>query len=232
MMPEGALILVVDDDVSIRRMLRLSLEAHDYNTIDATTASEGLAVAASKHPDIVILDLGLPDNDGYEMLVRLREWSAVPVIILTVQDSDESKIRLLDAGASDYVTKPFSMGELLARIRVALRNIISDQSLKLLKSKDIVIDLEARMVCKKDVEIRLTPTEYVLLKYLAANAGKVVTRNDLIRELWGADAEPDESYLRVYMLQLRKKIEDDPAQPEILLTVPGIGYRFSVVDSD
>jgi len=231
-MPEGALILVVDDDVSIRRMLRLSLEAHDYNTIDATTASEGLAVAASKHPDIVILDLGLPDNDGYEMLVRLREWSAVPVIILTVQDSDESKIRLLDAGASDYVTKPFSMGELLARIRVALRNIISDQSLKLLKSKDIVIDLEARMVCKKDVEIRLTPTEYVLLKYLAANAGKVVTRNDLIRELWGADAEPDESYLRVYMLQLRKKIEDDPAQPEILLTVPGIGYRFSVVDSD
>ncbi|RPJ08032.1 MAG: response regulator [Spirochaetaceae bacterium] len=229
-MSEGALILVVDDDVSIRRMLRLSLEAHGYQTLDATTAAEGLALAASKHPDLVILDLGLPDSEGEETLVRLREWSMVPVIVLTVLDSDESKISLLDAGASDYVTKPFSMGELLARIRVTLRNIIPDQSVKLIRSKGIVIDLEARVVRKSDEEIRLTPTEYVLLKYLAANAGKVVTRNDLIRELWGADATPDESYLRVYMLQLRKKIEDDPALPEILLTVPGIGYRFYVLD--
>ncbi|MBN1524577.1 MAG: response regulator [Spirochaetales bacterium] len=224
----GAVILVIDDDVSIRRMLRLSLEAYEYNVIDATTAEEGLAVCASKHPDLVILDLGLPDADGHELLRRLREWSTVPVIILSVNEADDDKIRLLDGGANDYITKPFSMGELLARIRVTLRNHVSDDRAKLLASRDITIDLENRMVRKKGIELNLTPTEYTILKYLARNAGKVVTRRDLIRELWGDAIAPDESYLRVYMLQLRKKIEDDPSHPELIITIPGIGYRFVV----
>jgi two-component system KDP operon response regulator KdpE len=228
-MGTGALILIIDDEVQIRRMLRLTLEAHEYRTIDATTAQEGIQMAAAKHPDLIILDLGLPDNDGYNVLKNLREWTKTPVIVLTVKDTEEEKVKLLDAGANDYVTKPFGMQELLARVRVILRNMIPERSLKSLKSKNITLDLEQRVVKKNGYDVRVTPTEYALLRYLACNAGKVVTHNQIIRELWGSDIVPDPSYLRVYILQLRKKIEDDPANPEILITAPGIGYRFIII---
>lgn len=225
-MSEGPVILVIDDEAQIRRMLRLSLDAHGYNIKEATTSQEGLQQAALARPDLVILDLNLPDRDGLETLKNLREWSKIPVIVLSVKNSEQDKIALLDAGADDYLTKPFSMGELLARIRVALRHSVPESTEGVFCAGDISIDFSKRIVTRGGEEIRLTPTEYSLLRLLARNAGRVLTHNQIIDELWGVNSQPDTSYLRVYMLQLRKKLEKDPSNPKFFITEPGVGYRL------
>jgi len=225
-MSEGPVILIIDDEAQIRRMLRLSLEAHGYHVKEATTSQEGLQQVAMSRPDMIILDLNLPDRDGLNTLKDIREWSKTPVIVLSVKNSEKDKIDLLDAGADDYLTKPFSMGELLARIRAALRHSIPDGNDGVFVTGDLKIDFARRIVMKKNEEIKLTPTEYSFLKLLVQNADKVLTHNQIIDELWGSNSQPDTSYLRVYALQLRKKIEDDPAKPEYLITEPGVGYRL------
>lgn len=225
-MSEGPIILVIDDESQIRRMLRLSLEAHGYQVREATTAQEGLQQASLARPDVIILDLGLPDMDGLNALKKLREWSQTPVIVLTVKDTEQDKIDLLDAGADDYVTKPFSMGELLARLRTALRHSLPDSPEGTLQAGNLIIDFAKRLTKKDGKELKLTPTEYSLLRFLAKHTGKVVTHKQIINELFGAQPQPDQSYLRVYVLQLRRKIEDDPSNPKLLVTEPGVGYRL------
>ncbi len=225
-MSDGPIILVIDDESQIRRMLRLSLEAHGYRVREATTAQEGLQQASLARPDVIILDLGLPDMDGMDALKRLREWSRTPVIVLSVKNSEQDKIDLLDAGADDYVTKPFGMGELLARLRTALRHSIPDASDGIFKTGNLVVDFGKRLALKNGAELKLTPTEYSLLRFLAKYAGRVVTHNQIILELFGRQSQPDQSYLRVYVLQLRRKIEDDPSNPQLLVTEPGVGYRL------
>jgi two-component system KDP operon response regulator KdpE len=226
MMSEGPVILIIDDEVQIRRMLRLSLDAHGYQVREATTAQEGLDQAALSKPDLIILDLGLPDHSGLEALKMLREWNRSPVIILSVKNSEQDKIELLDSGADDYLTKPFSMGELLARIRAALRHSIPESREGTITSGDLIIDFVKRIITRDGEEIKLTPTEYSILKILAINTGKVITHNQIMDELWGLNAHADSSYLRVYVMQLRKKIEKDPANPKIIVTEPGVGYRM------
>lgn len=225
-MSDGPVILIIDDEAQIRRMLRLSLEAYGYNVKEATTSQEGLQQVAMSRPDLLILDLNLPDRDGLETLRDIREWNKTPVIVLSVKNSEKDKIDLLDAGADDYITKPFSMGELLARIRAALRHSIPEGNDGVFITGSLTIDFAKRIVLKNNEEIKLTPTEYSFLKLLAQNAGKVLTHNQIIDELWGINSQPDTSYLRVYALQLRKKIEDDPAKPEFIITEPGVGYRL------
>ena len=225
-MSEGPVILVIDDEVQIRRMLRISLDAHGYRVKEATTSQEGVQQAAMSRPDLIILDLNLPDKSGLETLNDIREWSRTPVIVLSVKSSEQDKIALLDSGADDYLTKPFSMGELLARIRAALRHSIPEGTGGIFTAGGITIDFSKRVVLKDGEEIKLTPTEYSLLKLLAQNAGRVLTHNQIMNELWGVNSKPDTSYLRVYMLQLRKKLEIDPANPKILITEPGVGYRL------
>jgi len=225
-MSEGPVILLIDDEVQIRRMLRLSLDAHGYQVREATTSREGLDQAALSKPDLIILDLGLPDHGGLDTLKRLREWSRIPVIILSVRNSEQDKIELLDSGADDYLTKPFSMGELLARIRTALRHSIPESSEGIITAGDLIIDFTKRTVTKNGGEIKLTPTEYSILKILAVNTGRVVTHNQIMDELSGLNAHADSSYLRVFILQLRKKIENEPSNPKIVITEPGVGYRM------
>jgi two-component system KDP operon response regulator KdpE len=225
-MSEGPVILVIDDESQIRRLLRLSLEAHGYQIKEATTAQEGLQMVAMARPDCIILDLGLPDMEGLDALKKLREWSQTPVIVLSVRNSEQDKIDLLDAGANDYIAKPFSMGELLARMRATLRHSIPDVSEGVFKTAGVSIDFAHRLVTKNEIELKLTPTEYSLLRFLAQHAGKVLTHNQIIHELWGPQSQPDMSYLRVYILQLRRKIEDDPSNPRLIITEPGVGYRL------
>jgi len=227
-MSEGPVILIIDDEVQIRRMLRLSLEAHSYQVKEATTSQEGLDLAVLSKPDLIILDLGLPDYNGLETLKKIREWSKTPIIILSVKNSEQDKIELLDNGADDYLTKPFSMGELFARIRAALRHSVPDSSDGIVTVENIVIDFVKRIITKDGEEIKLTPTEYSIIKILSMNAGKVLTHNQIMDELSGLNAHADSSYLRVYVMQLRKKIEKDPANPKILITEPGVGYRMIV----
>jgi two-component system KDP operon response regulator KdpE len=228
-MAEGPVITVIDDEVQIRRLLRLGLEAHGFDIAEATTGQEGLYLIAAKHPDLVILDLGLPDMDGLEVLKTLREWSRVPVIVLSVRNAEPDKIALLDAGANDYLVKPFGMGELLARVRAVMRNtmLYGTDSGKF-ESGGLSVDFSQRQVSVNGEEIKLTPTEFSLLRILCQNAGKVLVHSHLIRELWGPDVQPDPSYLRVYILQLRKKIESDPSNPKLIITEPGIGYRLII----
>jgi two-component system, OmpR family, KDP operon response regulator KdpE len=225
-MSEGPVTLIIDDEPQIRRLLRLTLDAHGYQVREATTAQEGLQQVAMVRPDLVILDLGLPDMDGLEALKKLREWSQTPVIVLTVRNSEQDKIELLDAGANDYITKPFGMGELLARMRAALRHSLPDSMDGIFIAGDLSIDFARRIVTRSGQELKLTPTEYSLLRFLARHAGKVVTHTQIIHELWGPKSQPDTSYLRVYVLQLRRKIEQDPANPRLLITEPGVGYRL------
>jgi two-component system KDP operon response regulator KdpE len=220
------LALVIDDEVQIRRLLRLTLEAATYRVIDASTGQAGLTEAATRRPDIVILDLGLPDLDGTEVLRRLREWSAVPVIVLSVREGEEDKIRALDQGADDYVTKPFAAGELLARMRVAIRNRLRDTEPSVLRFGAVEIDLAARIVRRSGDEVKLTATEYELFRALARHSGRVVTHRQLLREVWGAAYEEQTHYLRVYVGHLREKLEDDPSRPRLFLTEPGVGYRL------
>lgn len=222
----GARILVIDDEEQIRRLLRVALEGHDYQIDEAISGRDGLRQAATFHPDLIILDLGLPDLSGMEVLQRIREWSQVPIIMLTVQEQESEKIKALDSGADDYITKPFSMGELLARIRVAMRHAAKTDDEPVIVLGDLSIDLAHRLVAIKGIEVKLTPTEYDILKNLAIHAGRVLTHKQLLCKIWGKEYQKETHYLRIYIGQLRKKIEPDPTQPRYILTEPGVGYRL------
>jgi two-component system KDP operon response regulator KdpE len=221
-------ILVIDDEQQILRALRTILTEKDFRVTTASRGEEGLTLAATHDPDLVILDLGLPDMDGVEVCTRLREWTQCPIIVLSVRDSERDKVAALDNGADDYLTKPFSIEELLARVRVALRHSVNTkgEQNKVVKAGPLTIDLAWHIIKRGDEEIKLTGTEYKLLTYLASNHGRVLTHQSILTHVWGpADADHTE-YLRVYMRQLRKKLEEDPERPQYILTEPGIGYRF------
>ncbi len=223
--PQKKVALVVDDEPQIRRLLRVTLEANGYQVLDAATGQDAIVQAAQCRAEVVLLDLGLPDMDGVTVLKRLREWSPVPVIVLSVRDREADKIAALDAGADDYVTKPFGTAELLARLRVALRHA-DKQSEPVYRSGNLVVDLAARRVTVGGREVSLTATEYNLLRLLVRHAGKVLTHRFLLREVWGPNAENQAHYLRVYVARLREKLETNPAGPALLLTEPGVGYRL------
>ena len=220
--------LIIDDEVQIRRLLRVVLESADYQVHEAETAAQGLTDAATRRPDVLLLDLGLPDSDGVNVLRRLREWSKVPVIVLSVRDDEEGKVAALDAGADDYVTKPFSSAELLARLRAAQRKTRPEEEISRFKSGDLIVDLTARVVTRAGHEVKLTATEYALLRLFVRHAGRVLTHRQILREIWGPKSEEHRQYLRVYVTHLRQKIERDPAAPELVKTEPGIGYRLEL----
>jgi len=219
-------ILIIDDEEQIRKLLEITLQTNHYHVTQADTAKQGLIMAANHPPDLILLDLGLPDKDGHTVLQELRQWYTNPIIILTVQKSEEIIIKALDTGANDYLSKPWRSGELLARIRSALRNSNQDEGEPIVNSDDLVIDLNTRTVKKKGELLKLTTTEYSLLALLARNDGKVLTHQYLLRAIWGPGFINQSQYLRVFIAQLRKKIEDDPNRPEYLLTESGVGYRF------
>jgi two-component system KDP operon response regulator KdpE len=227
---EGARILVVDDENEICRMLSVALSAYGYSVAEASSGNDGIVQALIFHPDLIVLDLGLPDLDGMEVIGRIREWSQTPIIILSVRERETDKIKALDAGADDYVTKPFSMGELLARIRVAIRRATKTEDEPVLTFADLTIDLARRMVLLSGEEVKLTPTEYEILKHLSLHAGRVITHRQLLRAVWGPNHQEETHYLRVYVGQLRRKIESDAAQPRYITTEPGVGYRFMSVE--
>lgn len=229
-MPTGAKILVVDDELEIRKLLKVGLSAHGYVFLEAASGKDGIYQAAVVRPDLIILDMGLPDMEGPEVVKQIREWSSIPIIILSVRGQDHDKVGALDIGADDYLTKPFSMTELLARIRVALRHQGNLKEEPVIKSRDLYIDLARRHVEIAGTEIHLTPTEYDLLRILASHAGKVVTHGYLLNNIWGNNGQECAQYLRIYISQLRKKIEKDPNQPRFILTEPGVGYRFEVLE--
>jgi two-component system KDP operon response regulator KdpE len=223
------LVLVVEDEVPVLRFLRTTLGAHGYAIVEAISGEEALIQAATRSPDLILLDLGLPDLDGVEVTRRIREWSVVPIIVLSARGREMDKIEALDAGADDYLTKPFAVGELLARIRVALRNaarVSVSASEPVFDAAGLRVDLAARRVFVGDVEVHLTRTEFNLLALLVKNAGRVVTHRQLLREVWGPGAVDKAHYVRVYMGQLRHKIEADPARPRYIETETGVGYRL------
>jgi two-component system, OmpR family, KDP operon response regulator KdpE len=224
----GPLVLVVEDEPQMRRFLRASLASHGFELAETSLAAEAMAMATSHNPEVVLLDLGLPDEDGIALTRRLREWSHVPIIVISARGREQDKVEALDAGADDYLTKPFGVGELLARIRVALRHAgrAAGATEPVLQIGALRIDLPRREVTMADRELRLTPLEYRLLTLLARNAGKVLTHQQMLREVWGPGHANETHYLRVYMAQLRRKIEQDPARPRLLLTEPGVGYRL------
>ncbi|HHY99176.1 MAG TPA: response regulator [Firmicutes bacterium] len=224
---KGAKILVVDDEAQIRRLLNVALTAHGYQVEEANCGQDAIARAATAHPDLVVLDLGLPDMEGLEVIKRVREWSQIPILILSVRGREEDKINALDAGADDYITKPFGMGELLARIRVAMRHVAKPEDEPIISVGDLTIDLSKRLVTMKGQEVKLTPIEYDILKTLASYAGRVITHRQLLRLVWGPEYEMETHYLRVYIGQLRRKIEPDPARPKYIVTEPGVGYRLN-----
>jgi two-component system KDP operon response regulator KdpE len=228
--PLKPLVLIVDDEPQIRRLLTVTLEANGYRVIAATTGQEGLVLAAQHRPDLIVLDLGLPDLSGREILNRLREWSTTPVVILSVQDDEAGKVAALDAGADDYVTKPFNTAELLARLRVAARHALKQEDTAVFQTGNLVVDLATRQVTLKSQEVKFTATEYNLLRLLVRHAGKVVTHRQILREVWGPGHENDTHYLRVYIAHLREKLEADPAQPDLLITEAGVGYRLKVAE--
>ncbi len=221
-------ILVVDDEPAIRRFLRASLGAHGYTITEAVSGEDALRAVATSHQDIVILDLGLPDVDGVEVTRRLREWTAIPIIILSVREHENDKIAALDAGADDYLTKPFGIGELMARMRVALRRTAQDTNEPVFESNGLLMDFAHREVKINDQLVTLTPTEYDLLRTLVKNAGKVLTHRQLLRMVWGNAYKNEVHILRVNISNLRRKIEPDPSQPHYLLTEPGVGYRIRI----
>lgn len=219
-------ILIVDDEVQIRRMLEITLSSNDYKVLHAATAREGLIMAANHPPALILLDLGLPDESGHIVLQKLREWYTQPIIILSVQSGEDDIIKALDNGANDYLVKPFRTGELLARIRSSLRGSVSEEENPLIGSADLQIDLAKRLVLKKDEVLKLTATEYSLLVLFARNEGKVLTHQFVLRQVWGPGYIHQSQYLRVFIAQLRKKIENNPNKPEFLLTEARVGYRF------
>jgi two-component system KDP operon response regulator KdpE len=224
--PSQQTVLVIDDEVQIRRFLRLTLEADGYRVLEADTGQLGLGEAAAGQPDGIVLDLGLPDLEGTDVVRRLREWSQTPVLVLTVRDSEEQKIAALDAGADDYLTKPFSSRELLARLRAVLRRSQPAHEPAIVAFGDIEVDLASRIVRRAGAEVKLTAKEYALLRLLVQHRGRVVIHRQILRELWGPHAEESTHYLRVQMTHLRKKLETDPHQPRHLKTEAGIGYRL------
>jgi two-component system KDP operon response regulator KdpE len=219
--------LIIDDEVQIRRLLRVVLEGENYQVHEAETGQQGLMEIASRRPDVILLDLGLPDSDGLEVLKRLREWSEAPVLILSVRDDEAGKVAALDAGAEDYVTKPFSTPELLARLRAAQRKTRSEEEISVFKNGDLIVDLAARTVTRAGREIKLTATEYALLRLFVRHSGRVLTHRHILREIWGPKSEEHRQYLRVYVTHLRQKIEPDPTNPSLIRTEQGIGYRFT-----
>jgi two-component system KDP operon response regulator KdpE len=227
--PNSPVILVIEDDPQIRRFLRATLTDEGYRYLDSTSAQEGLRQVGLQHPDLIILDLGLPDLDGLEVTRRLREWTSTPIIVLSARNQERDKVDALDAGADDYLTKPFGTSELLARLRVALRHAIqaaqgSDEPV--FTTGDLHVDLAHRQIFVGEHEVHLTPIEYKLLLVLVQHAGKVVTRKQLLHDVWGPSYQDEMHYLRVYMGQLRHKLEADPTRPRYLITEPGVGYRL------
>ena len=222
-------VLIVDDELAIRRLLRVGLESAEYKVIEAAAGREALSLAASHRPDLMVLDLGLPELSGFEVLERLREWSDLPVLVLTVQDEEDDKVRALDLGADDYVTKPFGLPEFLARVRAALRRAARGKdSEALFTAGDLEVDREAHQVRVAGEEVHLTATEYALLLVLVRHAGRVVTHRTLLREVWGPNATEQVQYLRVYLRQIRRKLRAGSEGAEIIATEPGVGYRLLV----
>lgn len=222
----SAEILVIDDEAQIRKLLEITLSSNGYKVNEAATGKDGIVTAANHPPDMIILDIGLPDESGHSILKKLREWYNKPIIILSVQDDEESIVKALDAGANDYLIKPFRTGELLARIRTALRSASSELGTPMLEYGTLHIDLAARAVSKNGELIKLTATEYTLLAVLVQNEGKVLTHQYLLRQVWGPGYIDQSQYLRVFIAQLRKKIEDDANRPQYIITESGVGYRF------
>ena len=223
----GAKILIIDDEAPIRKLLQVTLGAHGYSTIEATTGKDGIVQAGMERPDLIILDLGLPDMEGIDALAQIRAWYVAPIIVLTVRDDEGGKVFALDHGADDYITKPFGMGELMARIRVALRHVANQSEEPVINIGPLTIDLAKRTVDKSGEPIKLTPIEYDLIKVLATHAGRVMTHRQLLQQVWGDQSFDTAShYIRIYVGHLRKKIEDDPTRPKLITTEPGVGYRL------
>lgn len=225
-MNENETILVIDDEIQIRRLLEITLSANGYKIIHSATGKDGLVDAATFHPSLVILDLGLPDIDGHELLKKLREWYSKPVIVLSVRDSEKDIILALDNGANDYLTKPFRSGELLARIRASLRSVSDVNDNNVIEIGSLSIDLVNHVAKKKDEVLKLTSTEFSILSLFVKNQGRVLTHQYILKEIWGYSYTGQTQYLRVFIAQLRKKIEDNPSKPNVIITVSGIGYRF------
>jgi len=219
-------LLVIEDEAPLRRALRIFLEAHDYQVVLAATGTEGLALAAKERPDAVILDLGLPDIDGVSVATSLRTWSTVPIVVLSARDAEAVKVAALDAGADDYVTKPFGMNEFLARLRAALRRAAPTGEAPVVSTADFTIDLGSKRVRRGGEEVHLTPTEWQIVEVLARNPGKLVGQQELLQQVWGPQYERETHYLRIYMSQIRHKLEPDPSRPRYFITEPGMGYRF------
>jgi two-component system KDP operon response regulator KdpE len=222
-------VLVIDDEPQILRALRTILTAQNYRVSIANRGEEGLSLAAAEQPDVIILDLGLPDVDGITVCARLRQWTQTPIIVLSVRESERDKVMALDKGADDYLVKPFGIDELLARLRVALRHssLVKGSREPVVQTGDLMIDLARHIVTKAGVEVKLTATEFQLLAYLAAHPGRVLTHQGILNHVWGPEYVDNVEYLRVYMSQLRKKLENNPKEPKFLLSEPGVGYRFS-----
>jgi two-component system KDP operon response regulator KdpE len=219
-------ILIIDDEPQIRKLLQITLESNDYRVRQATNGREGLIFAAGHPPDLILLDIGLPDSSGHEILRELREWYNHPIIILSVQDNEKDIVSALDNGATDYLTKPFRTGELLARIRSAIRHSQNTVNESAISCGDLEINLVARVVKKKELMLKLTPTEYNLLALFAKNEGKVLTHQFILKEIWGVGNQTETQYLRVFVGTLRKKIEENPNNPQHIITQSGVGYRF------
>ena len=225
------LVLVIEDEPQMRRFLRAALESHGFRPLEATTAHEGVTQATGRNPDIILLDLGLPDADGINLTRQIREWSQTPIIVISARGKEEDKVAALDAGADDYLTKPFATGELMARLRVALRHASRPADAPpepVFTTGDLRVDLVRRQVFVRDREVHLTPTEYKLLSLLIRHAGKVLTHRQLLKDVWGPNAVEHAHYVRVYMTQLRRKLERDATRPAFLQTEPGVGYRLRV----
>lgn len=219
-------ILLIDDEPAIRSVVKMSLEASGYKVSEAQDGQSGMAMIANFHPHLVLLDLGLPDLNGFEVLKELRKWTRVPIIILTVTDNEQTKVTLLDSGADDYLTKPFGSKELLARVRVALRNVGMIEATPIFVSDDLEVDLSQKKVTVSGSEVKLTATEYEVLSRLVRDHGKIISQKTLLKQIWGSISEDQSHYLRIYINQLRKKIEKNPSEPKHIMTEPGVGYRI------
>lgn len=225
-MNNAARILIIEDELQIRKLLKVSLNAHGYDLEEAANGKDGVTRAATFKPDLLIIDLGLPDIDGKEVVKQIREWSETPIIILTARDQEQEKIEALDSGADDYMTKPFGVGELLARMRVCLRRAATIEQQPVLVCGGLVVDLQQRRVTVEGDEVKLTPTEYEIIKMMMQHAGKVITHKQLLKAVWGNAYQQDTHYIRVYIGQLRRKIEQNPTQPRYIITESGVGYRL------
>ena len=227
--PPRPVILAIDDEPQIRKLLRMTLQAHEYTVLEAADGREGLMLAGSRAPDLILLDLGLPYIEGLEVLARLREWYTRPVMVVSVVNDEETIVRALDSGADDYLTKPFGVPELLARVRLCFRHSLSPETEPVFRSGPLTVDLVRRVVTLAEQPVHLTAIEYNLLRFFIQHAGKVLTHRQILKEVWGPGAVEDVQYLRVYIGHLRQKLEPDPGRPQLLLTEPGVGYRLQIL---